>query len=193
MIEQAAALPAPHTFDKPQEHKKKEKCRQLPLFSLFSDPQRYKRYLSDYPVHRLTNIWEDTTLSGFGESKSYVVQTLPVVIQRCMLMTTDPGDLVLDPTCGSGTTTYVAEQWGRRWIAIDTSRVPLALARQRLLTATFPYYELKDEARGPIGGFVYKRKQNNKGEAGEYNQIAVKVIDDRGNELVVVKGLKEVE
>ena len=81
-----------------------------------------------------------------------------------MLMTTDPGDLVLDPTCGSGTTAYVAEQWGRRWITIDTSRVPLALARQRLLTATFPYYELKDDARGPAGGFVYKRKQNSKGE-----------------------------
>src|SRR5512135_158049 len=79
-------------------------------------------------------------------------------------MTTDPGDLVLDPTCGSGTTAYVAEQWGRRWITIDTSRVPLALARQRLLTATFDYYELKDEARGPAGGFVYKRRQNNKGE-----------------------------
>jgi adenine-specific DNA-methyltransferase len=79
-------------------------------------------------------------------------------------MTTDPGDLVLDPTCGSGTTAYVAEQWGRRWITVDVSRVPLALARQRLLTATFPWYELKDEARGPAGGFVYKRKQNNKGE-----------------------------
>lgn len=79
-------------------------------------------------------------------------------------MTTDPGDLVLDPTCGSGTTAYVAEQWGRRWITIDTSRVPLALARQRLLTATFPYYELKDPRRGPAGGFVYKRKQNKKGE-----------------------------
>ncbi|MEK7785308.1 MAG: DNA methyltransferase, partial [Chloroflexota bacterium] len=88
----------------------------------------------------------------------------PTVIQRCMLMTTDPGDLVLDPTCGSGTTAYVAEQWGRRWITIDTSRVPLALARQRLLTATFPYYELQDEKRGPAGGFVYKRKQNKRGE-----------------------------
>ncbi|MGH8773540.1 MAG: DNA methyltransferase, partial [Burkholderiales bacterium] len=86
------------------------------------------------------------------------------VVARCMLMTTDPGDLVLDPTCGSGTTAYVAEQWGRRWITIDTSRVPLALARQRLLTATFPYYELKEEARGPAGGFVYKRKRNNRGE-----------------------------
>jgi adenine-specific DNA-methyltransferase len=81
-----------------------------------------------------------------------------------MLMTTDPGDLVLDPTCGSGTTAYVAEQWGRRWLTIDVSRVPLALARQRLLTASFPWYQLKDEARGPQGGFVYKRKQNQKGE-----------------------------
>jgi adenine-specific DNA-methyltransferase len=79
-------------------------------------------------------------------------------------MTTDPGDLVLDPTCGSGTTAYVAEQWGRRWITIDTSRVPLALARQRLLTATYPWYELQDDSRGPAGGFVYKRKQNRKGE-----------------------------
>ncbi len=79
-------------------------------------------------------------------------------------MATDPGDLVLDPTCGSGTTAYVAEQWGRRWITADTSRVPLALVRQRLLTATFPWYELKDPARGPAGGFVYKRKQNKRGE-----------------------------
>jgi len=79
-------------------------------------------------------------------------------------MTTDSGDLVIDPTCGSGTTAYLAEQWGRRWITIDTSRVPLALARQRLLTATFPYYGLQDPARGPAAGFVYKRRQNNKGE-----------------------------
>jgi adenine-specific DNA-methyltransferase len=81
-----------------------------------------------------------------------------------MLMATSSGDLVLDPTCGSGTTSYVAEQWGRRWITIDTSRVPLALTRQRLLTATFPYYELQDQERGPAGGFVYKRRQNKKGE-----------------------------
>jgi adenine-specific DNA-methyltransferase len=79
-------------------------------------------------------------------------------------MTTDPGDLVLDPTCGSGTTAYVAEQWGRRWITADTSRVPLALARQRILTATYLWYELADDKRGPAGGFVYKRKQNTKGE-----------------------------
>jgi adenine-specific DNA-methyltransferase len=125
---------------------------------------RYVRYLSDFPVFPLNNSWADTTIAGFASEKLYCVQTTPKVIQRCILMTTDPGDLVLDPTCGGGTTAYVAEQWGRRWITIDTSRVPLALARQRLLTATFPWFELKGEARGPAAGFVYKRKQNNKGE-----------------------------
>lgn len=122
---------------------------------------RYILYLDDFPVTKLTNFWQDTT----GEiDKHYVVQTHTKIVQRCLLMTTDPGDLVIDPTCGSGTSAYVAEQWGRRWISIDTSRVPLALARQRLLTATFPYYELKEPEHGPAGGFVYKRKQNNKGE-----------------------------
>lgn len=122
---------------------------------------RYVLYADDYPVMKLTNLWTDVK----GESdKSYVVQTSSKVIQRCMLMTTSPGDLVLDPTCGSGTTAYVAEQWGRRWITIDTSRVPLALARQRLLTATFPYYYLNDEARGPVSGFRYVDRQNRKGE-----------------------------
>ena len=122
---------------------------------------RYLIYFDDFPVTKLTNFWQDTT----GElEKEYVVQTHTKVVQRCMLMTTKPGDLVLDPTCGSGTTAYVAEQWGRRWITMDTSRVPLALARQRLLTATFPYYELKDPDKGPAGGFVYQRKQNKKGE-----------------------------
>jgi adenine-specific DNA-methyltransferase len=124
----------------------------------------YVRYLDDFPVFPLSNSWTDTSIAGFASDKLYVVQTSPKVVQRCVLMATDPGDLVLDPTCGSGTTAYVAEQWGRRWITIDTSRVPLALARQRLLTATFPWYELKGEARGPAGGFVYKRKQNAKGE-----------------------------
>jgi adenine-specific DNA-methyltransferase len=107
-----------------------------------------------------------------------------------MLMTTDPGDLVLDPTCGSGTTAYVAEQWGRRWITIDTSRVPLALARQRLLTATFPYYQLNDEPRGPAGGFVYVRKQNQKGEevGGIVPHITLKSIanDEPPDEEVLV-------
>ncbi len=125
---------------------------------------RYVRYLDDFPVYPLSNLWTDTGTSGFSAEKLYVVQTLPKVLERCLLMTTEPGDLVLDPTCGSGTTAYVAEQWGRRWITIDVSRVPLALARQRLLTATFSWYELTDEARGPAGGFVYKRKQNSKGE-----------------------------
>jgi adenine-specific DNA-methyltransferase len=122
---------------------------------------RYRQYLDDFPLTEGTTIWDDTARDP---ENYYVVQTPSNVMARCVLMTTDPGDLVVDPTCGSGTTAYVAEQWGRRWITIDTSRVPLALARQRLLTATFNYYELKEPARGPSGGFVYKRKQNSKGE-----------------------------
>lgn len=122
---------------------------------------RYKRYLNDFSAQPITTSWDDTTTFA---QRIYSVQTVPKVIERCMLMTTDPGDLVLDPTCGSGTTAFVAEQWGRRWVTCDTSRVPLALARQRLLTATFPYYQLRDADRGPTSGFVYKRKQNNKGE-----------------------------
>ena len=125
---------------------------------------RYVRFLDDFLVSPLANNWTDTTIAGFAANKLYVVQTATKVIERCLLMTTDPGDLVFDPTCGSGTTAYVAEQWGRRWITCDTSRVPLALARQRLLTATFPWYELKDQHRGPAGGFTYKRKHNKKGE-----------------------------
>ncbi|CAN5428227.1 site-specific DNA-methyltransferase [soil metagenome] len=126
---------------------------------------RYVRYFNDFPVYNLDDVWTDVAFGGFvSAEKLYVVQTANRVIERCILMTTDPGDLVLDPTCGSGTTAYVAEQWGRRWITCDTSRVPLALARQRLLTATLPYYQLHDAERGPASGFVYKRKQNAKGE-----------------------------
>ncbi len=106
----------------------------------------YKRYWDDFPVMMINSVWQDI---GADADKAYVVQTPKAIIARCVLMTTDPGDLVLDPTCGSGTTAYVAEQWGRRWITIDTSRVPLALARQRLLTATFPYYELQDSQPRP--------------------------------------------
>lgn len=124
----------------------------------------YKRLADDFRFRRITAWWDDTVPSTFSTGKIYVVQTYWRVIERCLLMATDPGDLVLDPTCGSGTTAYVAEQWGRRWITCDTSRVPLALARQRLLTATFPWYELKEPQRGPAGGFVYQRKQNRKGE-----------------------------
>ncbi|MCY3711422.1 MAG: DNA methyltransferase [Caldilineaceae bacterium] len=108
------------------------------------------RWLDDNPVVSRPNMWTDTTFSGFGETKTYVVQTLSEVIQRCVLMTTDPGDLVLDPTCGSGTTAYVAEQWGRRWITIDTSRVALALARARIMGARYPYYLLADSREGQL-------------------------------------------
>jgi adenine-specific DNA-methyltransferase len=121
----------------------------------------YVQYHSDFSLQPLNNLWADTR-AALG--KNYVVETSFSVIQRCVQMTTDPGDLVLDPTCGSGTTAFVAEQWGRRWLAVDVSRVPLALARQRLLTATFPWYELKDEGRGPSGGFVYRRRQNRRGD-----------------------------
>ena len=98
----------------------------------------YVRYINDFPVFPITNFWDDTVTSGFDDPKIYAVQTNTRIVERCILMSTDPGDFVLDPTCGSGTTAYVAEQWGRRWITIDTSRVPLALARRWLLTATFP-------------------------------------------------------
>jgi adenine-specific DNA-methyltransferase len=124
----------------------------------------YVRYVDDFPVMPLANFWDDTGTSGFASEKIYVVQTSPEIVRRCILMTTDPGDLIFDPTCGSGTTAYVAEKWGRRWITCDTSRVPLALARQRILTATFTYYDLKEPKRGPAGGFIYKVKQNKKGE-----------------------------
>jgi adenine-specific DNA-methyltransferase len=106
---------------------------------------RYRRFSDDFPVIPLTDRWDSVQL---GTEKNYVVETAPKVIERCLLMTTDPGDLVLDPTCGSGTTAYVAEQWGRRWITIDTSRVALALARTRLMAAKFPYYILVDSAEG---------------------------------------------
>ncbi|WMP15731.1 site-specific DNA-methyltransferase [Thiothrix lacustris] len=139
---------------------------------------RYRRFATDFPFQQIGNIWTDTLTGSFTDDKLYVVQTGRAVIERCMLMTTDPGDLVLDPTCGSGTTAYVAEQWGRRWITCDTSRVPLALARQRLLTATFPWYELDQPSRGPAGGFVYTRKQNRKGEeiGGKVPRITLKSI-----------------
>ena len=136
----------------------------------------------DNPLTTLDNVWLDTGSGSFTEQWLYVVQTNAKVIQRCMLMTTDPGDLVLDPTCGSGTTAYVAEQWGRRWITIDISRVPVALARQRLLTATYAYYDLKDPDSGPAGGFDYKRKQNRRGEevGGIVPHITLKSIANNG-------------
>ncbi len=112
----------------------------------------YIRYAADLPGRAIANVWTDTLGSS---GKIYVVQTNAKVVQRCMLMTTDPGDLVLDPTCGSGTTAYVAEQWGRRWITVDTLRVSLALARTRLMSAKFPYYRLED-ADDIKQGFTYE-------------------------------------
>ncbi len=125
----------------------------------------YRRYAEDCPVSKVDDAWDD--ISGSIQSrldpKVYVVQTSTVVVRRCMLMTTDPGDLVFDPTCGSGTTAYVAEKWGRRWITVDTSRVAVAIARQRLLTAKYNYYDIKpdpnkpaDAIPSPRQGFIYK-------------------------------------
>jgi len=119
----------------------------------------YVRFFDDFPVRPIANFWSDVRFSSRAEDKAYVVQTASKVIQRCLLMTTDPGDLVLDPTCGGGTTAYVAEQWGRRWITCDTSRVALALTRQRLMTARFPYYQLRkitveDERRNSQGTWL---------------------------------------
>jgi adenine-specific DNA-methyltransferase len=113
-----------------------------------SNSIQYVRYADDFPYVGVTNIWMDTGTGNFTEDKTYVVQTGTKVIERCMLMATDPGDLVLDPTCGSGTTAYVAEQWGRRWITVDTSRVALALARTRLMSARYPYYLMADTPEG---------------------------------------------
>ena len=116
----------------------------------------YRRFLKDFPVLPLSNMWDDTAIAGWSEDKKYVVQTARRVIERCLLMTTDPGDLVLDPTCGSGTSAFVAEKWGRRWITTDTSRVAVTLAKQRLMTASYDYFELKYPHEGLKSGFIYK-------------------------------------
>ena len=125
---------------------------------------RYIRNIGDFSVKARANFWNDTVTGQYTDQKVYVVQTNLKVIERCMLMCTDPGDLVLDPTCGSGSTAVVAEQWGRRWITIDTSRVAASIARQRLMTSTFEVYKVKDSAAGidpsapinPSHGFEYK-------------------------------------
>jgi adenine-specific DNA-methyltransferase len=119
---------------------------------------RYIRYLNDFPVFPLTNLWPDIGgIQSRTDPKVYVVQTSTTAVQRCVMMSTDPGDLVLDPTCGSGTTAYVAEQWGRRWITCDTSRVAITLAKQRLTTAVFDYYELAHIEEGIGSGFHYRK------------------------------------
>jgi len=112
---------------------------------------RFARLWNDYATQKPNNVWTDTAGGGFvGDARVYVVQTDSKVIQRCLLMATDPGDLVIDPTCGSGTTAFVAEQWGRRWITIDTSRVALALARARIMGARYPFYLLADSREGQL-------------------------------------------
>lgn len=157
-----------------------ERLRRAGLLSPVGRTMMWKYYRDWFPYRPVNNIWIDLRPSGFGAARVFVVQTIPDVIARCVLMTTDPGDLVLDPTCGSGTTAFVAEQWGRRWITVDTSRVALALARQRLMGAKFPFYLLADspegrEIEGRLGatslppaetggdirqGFVYERVQH---------------------------------
>ena len=120
---------------------------------------QYKRYFNDFPLIEENNIWNDIMgIQSRKDPKVYVVQTSPKTIQRCILMTTDPGDLILDPTCGSGTTAYVAEQWGRRWITIDTSRIALNIAKKRLTTTLYPYYKTYDNSDQPNirHGFIYK-------------------------------------
>lgn len=133
-----------------------ERLAKLNRIHTASNSIRYRRFLDDFPYKQITSFWPDTGTGSFTDDKKYVVQTSPKVIARCMLMTTDPGDLVLDITCGSGTTAYVAEQWGRRWITCDTSRVAITLAKQRLMTATFDYYKLAYEEQGVGSGFIYK-------------------------------------
>lgn len=118
---------------------------------------QYVRYVDDFPVRPINNIWTDTATGNFTDQKIYVVQTGSKVIERCILMTTDPGDLVLDPTCGSGTTALASEKWGRRWISCDTSRVAVALAKQRLMTASFDYYSLLQPSEGIDSGLNYRK------------------------------------
>jgi len=113
-------------------------------------------FLDNFSITPVANLWADTKWGFDAGDKAYVVQTNEKIIERCLLMTTDPGDLVLDPTCGSGTTSYVAEQWGRRWITCDTSRVAITLAKQRLMTALYDYYELAHPEEGVSSGFSYK-------------------------------------
>ncbi len=134
----------------------------------------YKRYFDDFIAYPMTTNWSDT---AGATDKRYVVETSTKVIQRCILMTTDPGDLVLDPTCGSGTTAYVAEQWGRRWITIDTSRVALALARARIMGARYPYYLLSDSLEGQLKEAEIERRVPS--DAPTYNDIRPGFVYER--------------
>ncbi len=137
----------------------------------------YVRFYSDFDAAVHGNIWIDTGTGNFTDNKVYVVQTNSKIIERCILMTTDPGDLVIDPTCGSGTTACVAEQWGRRWITIDTSRVALALARSRIMGARYPYYLLADSRDGQIKEAALAHKAPS--EAPTYNDIRQGFVYER--------------
>ena len=137
----------------------------------------YVRFIDDFPVSPITDLWSDTQTGAFTDDKTYVVQTNAKVIERCILMTTDPGDLVLDPTCGSGTTAYVAEQWGRRWITVDTSRVALALARARIMGARYPYYLLSDSRDGQVKQAEIERKAPS--ESQTYDDVRQGFVYDR--------------
>jgi len=132
-----------------------ERLKVLKRITTSENALRYVRFFDDFPYMLINNLWKDTSTGSFLAAKTYVVQSAVKAVQRCILMTTDPGDLVLDPTCGSGTTAYVAEQWGRRWITIDTSRIAQNIAKRRLTTALFPYYETYDE--NIRHGFRYKK------------------------------------
>jgi len=135
-----------------------EQLRLKKRIGLLGSNLSYIRYFDDFPLRPIHNLWFDIggSVQSRSDPKVYVVQTGTAAIQRCLLMSTDPSDLVLDITCGSGTTAYVAEQWGRRWITCDTSRIALALAKQRLMTANFDYYQLARPREGISSGFVYK-------------------------------------
>ncbi|MCC6550657.1 MAG: site-specific DNA-methyltransferase, partial [Ignavibacteriaceae bacterium] len=131
-------------------HKGLERLKSLGRLYEASNTLRWKQYLDDFPFVRVESLWTDTGYGALIGNMKYVVQTTNKVIERCLLMTTAPGDLVLDPTCGSGTTAFLAEQFGRRWITIDTSRIAINIAKQRLMTAVYPYYNLYDEQGGDI-------------------------------------------
>ncbi|KXK52831.1 MAG: DNA methylase N-4/N-6 domain protein [Chlorobi bacterium OLB7] len=134
-----------------------KKLAQLERIHIAQNSIRFMRFHDDFPYRPINNVWLNVNTGSFLDEKQYVVQTTTKILQRCILMTSDPGDLVLDPTCGSGTTAFVAEQFGRRWITIDTSRIALNIAKQRLMTAVFPFYKLYDASGGDIRqGFVYK-------------------------------------
>ncbi len=134
-----------------------EKLKKSKRIALFGKSLAYIRYVDDNPVIPKTNSWMDTGFAGFATDKKFVVETNTEVIKRCLLMSTDPGDLVLDITCGSGTTAFVSEEWGRRWITCDTSRIATTLAKQRLISASYNYYKLAKPTEGIGSGLEYKQ------------------------------------